>query len=221
MCFSISKSGKITLLGINYATMIATVLFKRIRFMVKRLATMLIVTVASTATLLGCDNNSDTTIESDSAEQTATSLTDTENSNSVETEAKITAIDWSKVDSGEPAATVADYEYPFAIDSQNVKNYADYFKVDNATAQHNLTISTASNEALSKVLDQLGNSYTSHEMTDGKEAKLIIHTTADIDASSYDYVLAEPFAKGLILPIEIVPDGVKNDVDPHAETQGI
>ena len=220
MCFSISKSGKITLLGINYATMIATVLFKRIRFMVKRLATMLIVTVASTATLLGCDNTTETTnksaaVTAKASEQTV--LTPTSELASESTG----AIDWSKVASGESPANVADYDYPFAIDSQNVQNYADYFKVDNATAQHNLTISTASNEALSKVLDQLGNSYTSHEMTDGKEAKLIIHTTADIDASSYDYVLAEPFAKGLILPIEIVPDGVKSDIDPHAESQGI
>lgn len=187
--------------------------------MVKRLATMLIVTVASTATLLGCDNSSDTTIESASTEQMATSPADIKNSASAETEAKITAIDWSKVDSGEPAAIVADYEYPFAIDSQNVKNYADYFKVDNATAQHNLTISTASNEALSKVLDQLDMSYTSHEMTDGKDAKLVIHTTADIDASSYDYVFAEPFAKGLILPIEIVPDGVKSEGNVHGDSQ--
>ncbi|WLP94929.1 hypothetical protein [Psychrobacter sp. M13] len=190
--------------------------------MVKRLAPMLIITIAGMATTLtvsGCDNNSDTTIESVATEQTATSLADTENSDSAETDAKVTAIDWSKVDSGEPAATVADYEYPFAIDSQNVKNYADYFKVDNATAQHNLTISTASNEALSKVLDQLDTSYTSHQVIDGKDAKLVIHTTADIDASSYDYVFAEPFAKGLILPIEIVPDGVKSDIDVHGDYQ--
>lgn len=190
--------------------------------MVKRLAPMLIITIAgmaTTLTLSGCDINSDTTTESVATEQTATSLADIENSNNAETEAKVIAIDWSKVDSGEPAATVADYEYPFAIDSQNVKNYADYFKVDNTTAQHNLTISTASNEALSKVLDQLDMSYTSHEMTDGKDAKLVIHTTADIDASSYDYVLAEPFAKGLVLPIEIVPDGVKSEVDVHGDYQ--
>ncbi len=188
--------------------------------MVKRLAPMLIITAAGMATILtlsGCDNNSDTTTESVATEQTATSLADTDNSNSAETDAKITAIDWSKVDSGEPAATVTDYEYPFAIDSQNVKNYADYFKVDNATAQHNLTISTASNEALSKVLDQLDTSYTSHEMTDGKDAKLVIHTTTDIDASSYDYVLSEPFAKGLVLSIVIQPDGKKSEVKGHGE----
>ena len=190
--------------------------------MVKRLAPMLIITVAGMATTLtvsGCDNNSEPNTNSASTEQTNTALADSENSNSAETEAKVTAIDWSKVASGEQAVNIADYDYPFAIDSQNVKNYADYFKVDNTTAQHNLTISTASNEALSKVLDQLDTSYTSHQVIDGKDAKLVIHTTADIDASSYDYVFAEPFAKGLILPIEIVPDGVKSDIDVHGDYQ--
>ena len=38
-----------------------------------------------------------------------------------------------------------------------------------ATAQHNLTISMASNEALSKALDQLSETYVSHELTDGNE----------------------------------------------------
>ena len=116
----------------------------------------------------------------------------------------------------EEPADLASYGYPFAIDSQNVQNYADYFKVDNATAQYNLTVGMASNEALSKVLDQLGTSYTSHEVTDGENAKLVVHTTADIDASNYDYVFEEDFAKGLVLPIEIKPDGVKSEVDPHA-----
>lgn len=190
--------------------------------MVKRsinaMITLAIVTT-SMFMLIGCDNPATTT-------ETTTDITATPTEQVTSTPAdpnpvQATAVDWSKVASGVSPANVADYEYPFAIDSQNVQNYADYFKVDKATAQHNITISTASNEALSIVLDQLGSSYTSHEMTDGKDAKLIIHTTADIDASSYDYVLAEPFAKGLILPIEIVPDGVKSKGDPHAKTQGI
>ena len=113
---------------------------------------------------------------------------------------------------------MASYKFPFALDSQNVQNYADYFKVDKPTAQYNLTVGMASNEALSKVLDQLDTSYTYHEVTDGEKTKLVIHTTADIDASSYDYVFEEDFAKGLVLPIEIVPDGVKSEADPHAET---
>ncbi|MGM8888617.1 hypothetical protein ACS8FD_22000, partial [Psychrobacter sp. 1U2] len=102
-------------------------------------------------------------------------------------------------------------------DSQNVLDYADYFKVDAATAQHNLTVSMASNEALSKVLDQVSDSYTSHELTDGKDMKLIIHTTPDVAASSYDYVLSDDFAKGLVLPIVIQPDGEKGDVEVHGE----
>ena len=182
--------------------------------MVKRLINTIIITVAIACaiTLVGCDNNTETT------DVTATASEQTVSAPTSELPSEPTgAIDWAKVASAEQPAPVADYKYPFAIDSQNVQNYADYFKVDKATAQHNLTISTASNEALSKVLDQLGNSYTSHEITDGKDAKLVIHTTADIAASRYDYVFAEPFAKGLVLPIEVVPDGVKSEVDVHGE----
>ena len=178
---------------------------------------MITITIVTTSMfmLMGCDNPAtNTEITTDTA------ATTTEQTASIPANyAKAGTIDWSKVASAEQPAPVADYDYPFAIDSQNVQNYADYFKVDKATAQHNLTISTASNEALSKVLDQLGNSYTSHEVTDGKDAKLVIHTTADIAASRYDYVFEEEFAKGLVLPIEIVPDGVKSEVDVHGEVK--
>jgi len=98
-----------------------------------------------------------------------------------------------------------------------VRDYADFFKVDTATAQHNLTVSMASNEALSKILDQLSETYVSHELTDGEDMTLIIHTTPDVAASSYDYVLSDDFAKGLVLPIEIKPDGKKSDVEGHGE----
>ena len=89
--------------------------------------------------------------------------------------------------------------------------------MNNATAQHNLTISMASNEALSKLLDQLSDSYTSHEIIDSKDMKLVIHTTPDVTASSYDYVLSDDFAKGLVLPIEIKPDSKKGEVKVHGE----
>ena len=78
-------------------------------------------------------------------------------------------------------------------------------------------MSTASNEALSKVLDQLSDTYVSHEITDGNEMTLVIHTTPDVAASRYDYVLSDDFAKGLVLPIEIKPDGQKGDVTAHGE----
>ena len=173
--------------------------------MPKRLITMLIITTASMWALSGCDNSTDTT-----AKKTDTSVSTTGS-------AVANTIDWSVMDSGEKPADLANYQYPFALDSQNVRDYAEYFKVDNATAQHNLTVSMASNEALSKALDQLSESYVSHELTDDKEMKLIIHTTPDIAASSYDYVLAGEFAKGLVLPIEIKPDGKKSKAKAHGE----
>ena len=173
--------------------------------MPKRLITMLIITTASMWALSGCDNSADTT-----AKKTDTSVSTTDS-------AVANTIDWSVMDSGEKPADLANYKYPFALDSQNVRDYAEYFKVDNATAQHNLTVSMASNEALSKALDQLSESYVSHGLTDDKEMKLIIHTTPDVAAGSYDYVLAGDFAKGLILPIEIKPDGKKGEVKEHGD----
>ncbi|KAA0938828.1 hypothetical protein [Psychrobacter sp. ANT_H59] len=173
--------------------------------MPKRLITMLIITTASMWALSGCDNSAETTAKKT---DTAVSTTDSAVANT---------IDWSVMDSGEKPADLANYKYPFALDSQNVRDYAEYFKVDNATAQHNLTVSMASNEALSKALDQLSESYVSHELTDDKDMKMIIHTTPDVAASSYDYVLAGEFAKGLVLPIVIQPDGKKSDAKAHGE----
>lgn len=176
--------------------------------MTKRLMSMMIIATASTWALTGCDNSADTVNKaSKDAVTTSDSSTTTK------------TIDWSVMASGESAANLADYDYPFELDSQSVKSYADYFKVDNTTAQHNLTVSMASNEALSKVLDQLSDSYTSHELTDGKDMKLIIHTTPDVAASSHDYVLYDDFAKGLVLPIMIQPDGKKGDVKAHGEVE--
>ncbi len=172
--------------------------------MPKRLITMLIITTASMWALSGCDTSTDTAKKTDTVVSTTDSAT-----------AK--TIDWSVMDSGEKPADLVNYQYPFALDSQNVRDYADYFKVDNATAQHNLTVSMASNEALSKALDQLSESYVSHELTDDKDMKMIIHTTPDIAAGTHDYVLAGDFAKGLVLPIVIQPDGKKGDVKGHGD----
>ncbi|WAI88714.1 hypothetical protein SC65A3_02196 [Psychrobacter sp. SC65A.3] len=173
--------------------------------MPKRLIPMLIITTASMWALTGCNNSTETTVKKT---DTAVSTTDSAAANT---------IDWSVMDSGEKPAALANYQYPFALDSQNVRDYAEYFDVDNATAQHNLTVSMASNEALSKALDQLSDSYVSHELTDDKDMTLVIHTTPDVAASSYDYVLSDDFAKGLVLPIEIKPDGKKGDVKAHGE----
>ena len=182
--------------------------------MIKRLLSMMIIASAGMMTLTGCDNSADNSNGTDSVDSyDKTSVT------AASEAAKANTIDWSLVASGEKAVDRTNYKYPFALDSQNVRDYAEYFKLDNATAQHNLTISMASNEALSKVLDQLSESYTSHEIIDSKDMKLVIHTTPDVAASSYDYVLSDDFAKGLVLPIVIQPDGKKGEVKGHGEVQ--
>ena len=185
--------------------------------MAKRLINMIVIATASIWALAGCDKAAETSTQTTTTTEAATTTAAPSASTSTAT-AAINAIDWSLIASGETPAERASYQYPFALDSRNVRDYAEYFRVDNATAQHNLTISMASNEALSKVLDQLSDSYVSHKLTDGDDMKLIIHTTPDIAASSYDYVLSDDFAKGLVLPIEIKPDGKKSEVKPHGET---
>ena len=175
--------------------------------MATRLITMMVIATASIWTLTGCDNSTETPNQ---ASETAATASDSSTPAADQ-------IDWSLVDSGTKPADPTNYKYPFAIDSQNVRDYADYFKVDAATAQHNLTVSMASNEALSKALDQLSETYVSHELTDGNEMTLIIHTTPDVAASRYDYVLSDDFAKGLVLPIVIQPDGKKGEAKAHGE----
>lgn len=175
--------------------------------MATRLITMMIIATASMWTLTGCDNSTETPNQ---ASETAATASDSSTPAADQ-------IDWSLVASGTKPADPTNYKYPFAIDSQNVRDYAEYFDVDAATAQHNLTISMASNEALSKALDQLSETYVSHELTDGNEMTLVIHTTPDVAASRYDYVLSDDFAKGLVLPIVIKPDGKKGDAKAHGE----
>ena len=182
--------------------------------MIKRLLSMMIIASAGMMTLTGCDNSADNSNGTDSIDSS-----DKNSVTAASEAAKANTIDWSLVASGEKAADRTNYKYPFALNSQNVRDYAEYFKLDNATAQHNLTISMASNEALSKVLDQLSESYTSHEIIDSKDMKLVIHTTPDVAASSYDYVLSDDFAKGLVLPIEIKSDGKKGEAKEHGEVQ--
>ena len=185
--------------------------------MIKRLLSMMIIASAGMMTLTGCDNSADNSNGTDSVDSIDSS--DKTSFTAAPDAAKANTIDWSLVASGEKADDRTNYKYPFALDSQNVRDYAEYFKLDNATAQHNLTISMASNEALSKVLDQLSESYTSHEIIDSKDMKLVIHTTPDVAASSYDYVLSDDFAKGLVLPIVIQPDSKKGEAKAHGEVQ--
>lgn len=184
--------------------------------MAKRLISMIIIAAASMGALTGCDNNAEI-VNTGNSENTVDQTSESESTTANASTSTTHTIDWSLVDSGETPANLATYQYPFALNSQNVTDYATYFKVDNATAQHNLTISMASNEALSKVLDQLSEQYVSHELIDDADMTLVIHTTPDVAASHYDYVLSDKFAKGLVLPIEIKPDGKKSEAKAHGE----
>jgi hypothetical protein len=118
-------------------------------------------------------------------------------------------INWGLVDSGVKPVDKASFKYPFALDSEPVKAYAEIYHVDNETSRYNLTVGMAVNEVLSKVLDQLGTAYVSHELTAGKNSAFVIHTTQQIAPSQYTYVFAEPFAKGLTIPVKIINDGKK------------
>ena len=44
-----------------------------------------------------------------------------------------------------------------------------------------------------------------------------MHTMPDVAASSYDYLLSDDFSKGLVLPIEIKPNGKESDAKAHEE----
>lgn len=184
------------------------------------LFTAVILNVVMVAMLGGCadpkTSKTDTTNNSDNASMSADNLKASENNQTKSAKAEALTdttgklqIDWSMIDSGVKAADKNNFEYPFALDSQPVVAYRDFFDVDAKTAQYNLTVGMASNEALSRVLDQFSNYYVSHELTDGENIQLVIHTTEDVAASQYDYILADPFAKGLTLPIVIQPDGKK------------
>lgn len=119
------------------------------------------------------------------------------------------AIDWAQIDSGIQPVDADSFNYAFALDSIPVKSYMDAYHVDAKTARYNLTVGMAVNEVLSKVLDQVGTSYVSHELTAGKDSQFIIHTTAQIVPSEYRYVFAEPFAKGLSITVNVMSDGKK------------
>lgn len=118
-------------------------------------------------------------------------------------------INWALVDSGVKPVDKARFKYPFALDSEPVKAYAEMYHVNNETSRYNLTVGMAVNEVLSKVLDQLDTAYVSHELTAGKNSAFVIHTTQQIAPSQYTYVFAEPFAKGLTIPVKIINDGKK------------
>lgn len=115
-------------------------------------------------------------------------------------------IDWSLIDTKEPKADVATYAYPIALDSQAVKNYAAAHHISDKQAQHSIVVGMASPEVLGKILDQLKNGeYLSHHLTDGADMTLVITTTPNVVGERHDYVFADNFGRGLVLPVVIEP----------------
>ncbi|MDO5651962.1 MAG: hypothetical protein Q4G13_07525 [Moraxella sp.] len=115
-------------------------------------------------------------------------------------------IDWSQIDTAVAPINPNEYPYPFAVDSIPVQNYANAYNISPSQAQHAMTLAMAAPEALNKILDQLTNgTYLGHELTDGANMTLIIHTSADVVGETHEYVFADKFGEGLVLPIEIRP----------------
>lgn len=174
--------------------------------------------IASTVLLSGCNEQADSNTNSEpetipSSESVAlseaeTDLTDAteaaEASGQVSTRSQPLSIDWSRIDSGQKPIAPEDFNYPFDLEGESVKSQAKFSAITPEQAQHTLTVGMASNEPLEKILDQLGDSYLSHKFSES-EAKLIIYTTPNVKPSQHDYVIAHEFARGLTLPIEIIP----------------
>ena len=105
-----------------------------------------------------------------------------------------------------PKADTKTYNYPIALDSMAVKNYAKAYNITDKQAQHSMVIAMASPEVLSKILDQLRDGkYITHQLTDGADMMLIITTTPDVMADKFDYVFEDEFGQGLVLPVMIQP----------------
>lgn len=182
-------------------------------------------TIASTILLAGCneqtDSNTNTqpevveTSEQSTVSDVETSVsTDTENVDTgemVSTRDQPLSIDWSRIDSGQKPLAPEEFNYPFELDGESVKSQAKFSDITPEQAQHTLTVGMASNEPLEKLLDQLGDSYLSHKFSES-EAKLIVYTTPNVKPSQHDYVIAHEFARGLTLPIEIIPQPKAEDV---------
>lgn len=114
-------------------------------------------------------------------------------------------INWALIDTNTQRADTINYKYPIALDSQAVKNYAKAYHISDHQAQHSIVVSMATPEVLGKLLDQLEDGYKEHELTDGADMTLIIHTKNNVVADKHEYVFADKFGEGLVLPIEIRP----------------
>ncbi len=114
-------------------------------------------------------------------------------------------IDWTALQTGVAPIDPDGYVYPFALDSEPVKNYAQSFHITAKQAQHSMMLAMASPEVLGKVLDQIQGHYLGHSLIDGKDMQLVVYTDSTVAPSRFDYVLAGEFGRGLVVPVVIMP----------------
>lgn len=112
-------------------------------------------------------------------------------------------IDWTLVDSKTDRIDPKTFAYPFTTDSEPVKNYAKTYNITPEQAQHSMLLAMASPEVLGKLLDQLDGNYLGHHLTDGANMSLVVTVKPKVVADKYEYVFADNFAKGLVLPVVI------------------
>lgn len=113
-------------------------------------------------------------------------------------------VDLDKLKTGVARADLSAYTYPFEKDSQAVQNYAKAYQITPSEAQWAMTLSMASPEALNKVLDQIVGEYVGHSLIDGKKMSLVIYTSDKVAPIEFDYVIADKFGEGLVLPVKVM-----------------
>lgn len=129
-------------------------------------------------------------------------------------------LDLSLLKTGVAQADLANYSYPFAVDSVPVQNYANAYQITTQEAQHAMTLAMASPEVLNKVLDMIVGEYVGHSLTDGKDMSLVVYTTDKIVPAEFDYVIADKFGEGLVLPVKIVQAAHAKD-KPQVDAQAM
>ncbi len=170
--------------------------------------------LSSAVLLVACQQNSAAPKQADN--QTAPTQTATPHQNQTESQTQANTatsintttpinIDWTQVDSKVTPINPDDYAYPFAIDSIPVKNYATAYNITPKQAQHSMMLAMASPEALTKVLEQIQGHYLGHSLTDGADMSLVIYTSDAVVPSRFDYVFADKFGEGLVLPVVVMP----------------
>lgn len=170
-----------------------------------RIRHILLYSIALGALFMGCDTHP---VQNPSNQNpSAQNLDAPQHTTTPPTQKKPTpiTIDLSQLQTGTPKADLTDYPYPFDEQSDAVQKYAAAYQITAKQAQHAMTLSMASPEALNKILDQINQEYRGHQLQDGAHMTLIIHTSTHVTPIKFEYIIADTFGKGLVLPVQIAP----------------